>query len=104
MGMGDLLEWSAFGVGTVGTVLWAAGYKWKGKPVEGWFWLVSALLWIGFAVIHNHNGLAARDLLGVVLYVYGIYTAMRGQGTVAAAPVVGPASEPVAADTPVDKA
>lgn len=75
--MPDFLEWTAFGVGTVGTVLWAVGYKWKGKPVEGWFWLVSALLWIAFAVRQGHSGLMARDLLGVALYVIGIFKVMR---------------------------
>lgn len=77
MDMTEILEWSAFAVGTVGTILWARGFKWNGKPVEGWFWLVSALLWIWFALINNHGGLAARDLLGVGLYLYGIALTFR---------------------------
>ena len=70
--MNELLEWSAFSVGTIGTLFWAAGWKWRGRSVEGWFWLASALLWIWFAIINHHAGLAARDLLGVALYIVGI--------------------------------
>lgn len=84
--MGELLEWSAFGIGTIGTVLWARGFKWNGRPVEGWFWLASALLWIWFAISHSHEGLAARDMLGVGLYLYGIVRATRPESAVADVP------------------
>lgn len=70
--MNDLLEWAAFLVGTIGTLVWAVGWKWHGRQIEGWFWLVSAMLWIVFAAINRHAGLAARDLIGVALYVMGI--------------------------------
>jgi hypothetical protein len=71
--MSEVLEWAAFGIGTIGTVMWALGLKWNGKPIEGWFWLASALIWIVFAMVNDHNGLAARDLIGTVLYVVGIW-------------------------------
>lgn len=86
---GVLIEWMAFGVGTVGTVLWALGVKWNDKPLEGWFWLASALLWIVFATLNGHQGLAARDLIGAALYVAGIW---RAFATKPAAAVALPAS------------
>lgn len=71
----EVLEWSAFGLGTIGTALWALGIKWHGRPMEGWFWLVSALLWIAFAMLNGHHGLVARDLIGTALYAVGIWKA-----------------------------
>lgn len=71
------LEWTAFCIGTAGTVLWAIGFKWRGHPIEGWLWLLSSLLWIWFAVVHTHSGLAARDLIGLSLYVAGIVKGAR---------------------------
>ena len=73
------IEWSAFFIGTLGTIAWACGYRYKGKSVEGWLWLISAFLWIWFAMNSNHNGLAARDLLGVVLYATGIIGSYRNK-------------------------
>ena len=75
--MTETLEWAAFSIGTIGTICWALGYKWRGYPVEGWFWLLSALLWIWFALLSKHNGLAARDILGVALYCAGIYKSFQ---------------------------
>lgn len=72
-----LLEWSAFLIGTVGTVLWAANVRWRGRPLEGWLWLASSILWIWFATLFGHGGLAARDLLGASLYIAGIWRAFR---------------------------
>lgn len=68
-----VVEWAAFSVGTVGTVLWAIGYKWRGKPLEAYFWLASSFLWIWFAVSFSHHGLMLRDLIGVSLYFLAIY-------------------------------
>ena len=66
------LEWMAFSIGTIGTILWALGFKYKGRPLEGWFWLASSILWIWFSYINGHKGLASRDLLGLILYIIGI--------------------------------
>lgn len=74
-----ILEWTAFAIGTLGTVLWAGGYTLRGRRIEGWLWLVSSLLWIWFAVVHTHNGLAARDLIGLSLYIAGIVKTYRSK-------------------------
>ena len=73
----EFIEWAAFAVGTIGTIAWAIGIKYKGRAVEGWFWLASALLWIWFAVLSGHKALAARDILGVALYATGIVNSFR---------------------------
>lgn len=75
--MNIFLEWSAFGIGTIGTLLWAFNFKLKGRSIEGWFWLISAIFWIWFAALNSHAGLAARDLLGVALYITGIVKSMK---------------------------
>lgn len=70
------LEWMAFGVGTLGTVLWALR---KAEMVVGLLWLTSGLLWIVFATSGGHSGLAARDLLGVVLYAVGVLNTWKAR-------------------------
>ena len=67
-----IIEWSAFCIGTIGTIIWAI--KWRGGGIESWFWLASSLLWIVFAIQSSHSGLAFRDLIGVGLYTWGIWT------------------------------
>jgi hypothetical protein len=95
--MKEVLEWSAFALGTIGTIFWAAGFKWGGRSIEGWFWLGSSLLWILFASMNNHAGLAARDLLGVALYVFGIFKSFQPAVTTANVTVKAPAAplEPI---------
>jgi len=79
MGFLFWLEWSAFTVGTIGTLFWAKGARFKDKPVEGWFWLISGILWIVFAVSKGHYGLALRDVLGVILYLIGLHRIYSAQ-------------------------
>lgn len=55
----------AFVVGTLGTVLWAAG---KARGWEGVLWLISSLFWIAHAAQTSQHPLMARDLLGLALY------------------------------------
>jgi hypothetical protein len=74
------LEWIAFFLGTVGTIFWATGRKFKGKSLEGWFWLASALVWIAFSIKESKYGLVARDLLGAMIYCWGIARAFRSDG------------------------
>jgi hypothetical protein len=86
----DIVEWSAFCLGAVGTVLWAIEYRHHGKAVEGWFWLLSSLLWIVFAIYYSHKGLAMRDLVGVCLCIFGLKKTLFEKGTLGkSAPAVG---------------
>lgn len=55
----------AFFLGTLGTILWAAGWA---KGWEGVFWLASSLFWIVHAANTSQHPLLARDLLGLGLY------------------------------------
>ena len=66
-----LIEWGAFAVGTVGTLLWSLG---KNQLLVSVLWMFSAILWVVFAFYNGHYGLTARDLLGVILYAVGIRT------------------------------
>lgn len=85
------LEWGAFILGTIGTVCWAKGATYKNKPIEGWFWLFSGLLWIIFALSQKHFGLALRDVLGVILYIFGIIRSFReNTGASAAIATISP--------------
>ena len=43
--------------------------------------MTSALLWIAFALLHQHYGLTLRDLIGVILYSVGIYTYWKNSKT-----------------------
>lgn len=85
--MNELIEWSAFFVGTVGTIFWATDRKWRGRKVEGWLWLLSALLWIWFAFNDRKYGLAARDLLGAGLYIMGIIKVFQDKAAIVPVPV-----------------
>lgn len=83
----ELIEWSALLIGTSGTIIWALRI-WVG--VEAWLWLASGLLWIVFAAANGHEGLAVRDVIGIILYVTGIVTSFRNKRDLkrtAAAPV-----------------
>lgn len=67
----SILEYSALAVGTVGTLLWSLG---KNQLIVSILWMISAMLWIAFALSNEHYGLTARDGLGVLLYAMGIST------------------------------
>ncbi len=69
--MNAAIEWVALGVGTLGTVLWSLN---KSQFTVSILWLISSLLWIWFAQLNGHYGLTARDGLGVVMYLVGIWT------------------------------
>ena len=40
-------------------------------------WLISSVIWISFAVMKGHYGLAARDVLGALLCVVGMVREWR---------------------------
>lgn len=65
------LDWLALLVGTIGTVLWAHNGK-LAKYAAVW-WLVSSVLWMLFAYLKGLPALASRDLISVLLYLYGGY-------------------------------
>lgn len=69
--MNTILEYSALTIGTIGTLLWALG---KNQFLVSILWMVSALLWIAFSLLHQHYGLTIRDVIGVTLYSVGIHT------------------------------
>lgn len=73
-----ILEYSALTIGTIGTLLWALG---KNQLIVSILWMTSALLWIAFALLHQHYGLTLRDLIGVILYSVGIYTYWKNSKT-----------------------
>ena len=60
----EYIEWMAFGIGLLGAIAWAVEYKYNGRSIEGFLFILSALLWIWFAVSSSLIGLAARDYLG----------------------------------------
>lgn len=69
-----ILEWSAFLIGTAGSILWAFG---KSQLVVSVLWAVSAILWIAFAASSEIAGLALRDALALAIYVIGIRTYLQ---------------------------
>ncbi len=71
------LDWLAFGLGTIGTVVWISD---RFKGLEGAFWLLSGILWIFYAVQTHQDGFLLRHILGVALYAIGIITSIRRAG------------------------
>lgn len=65
------LDWPALVVGTIGTILWA--HNGRGAKYAAVWWLVSSLLWMLFAYGKGLPALGTRDLISVVLYLYGGY-------------------------------
>lgn len=65
------LDWLALSMGTIGTILWAHNGR-GAKYAAGW-WLASSLLWMAFAYLKGLPALGTRDLLSVLLYLYGGY-------------------------------
>ncbi len=63
------LDWLALAVGTVGTVLWA--HNGRSARYAALWWLASSLLWMVFAWAKGLPALGVRDLISVVLYLYG---------------------------------
>lgn len=74
-----ILEWTALGIGTIGTVLWSLG---KNQLLVSILWMVSSLLWIVFSFSNDHYALTARDILGVSLYAMGIHTYWKNKKVV----------------------
>jgi hypothetical protein len=66
-----IIEWTALVIGICGTVLWSLG---KNQFAVSLLWMISAILWIVFAVMNEHYGLIFRDFIGVILYAIGIKT------------------------------
>ncbi len=71
------LDWLAFGIGSIGTVIWISG---RLKGLEGAFWFVSGLLWIVYAAKNGQDGLLLRDIFGVSLYAVGMINALKRSG------------------------
>lgn len=69
-----IVEYTALGIGTLGTGLWALNKSQLGVSV---LWLASAVLWIVFAQMNGHVGLAVRDVIGLCLYVIAIRTYLK---------------------------
>lgn len=65
------LEWLALAIGTVCTAMWALN---KHQLMVSLLWICSSLLWILFAYFNGHHGLAARDILGLLIYAIGVGT------------------------------
>ena len=74
LNLSNILEYSALIIGTLGTILWAMG---KSQILVSILWLVSALIWIGFSLLNGHDGLAIRDVFGVLMYSIGIRTYLK---------------------------
>ena len=73
------LDWIALVVGAVGSLLWAHNGR-AAKYAAVW-WLGSSLLWIAFAWLHGLPALGIRDLLGVVIALYGSYRWLQPRST-----------------------
>lgn len=71
MSASDVIQWSAFVVGTVGSILWAHNGAWA--KYAGAFWLVASLLWVWFARLSGVPGLAARDLVSILTALWGAW-------------------------------
>jgi hypothetical protein len=67
----DLLQWLAFGFGTVGSVLWAHNGPWSKFAAA--FWLAASLLWVWFARLSGHPGLVARDAVSILTALWGAW-------------------------------
>ena len=67
----EIVEWSAFFIGALGTVLWAVNNQYS--KWSSIFWLLSGLLWIRYAVLSGEDALLWRDCIGLAIYAYGIY-------------------------------
>jgi hypothetical protein len=65
------IEWVAVAAGTAGTVLWAQG---RNQLAVSALWLTSSVLWVVFARINGHAGLAVRDTFGIVTAFWGMRT------------------------------
>lgn len=73
-----MVEWSAFFFGIIGSLFWATGYKWRGFQLEGYFWLVSSVLWVYFSIVEAHAGLMMRDLLSIAITGCGTVRSFLG--------------------------
>lgn len=65
------LDWVALCIGTLGTVLWA--HNGKSASYAGVLWFVSAMIWIAYAYLNRLPALGSRDIINVLLYIYGAY-------------------------------
>jgi hypothetical protein len=79
-----LLEYGALAIGTVGSVLWSLG---NNQLLVSILWMISAMLWIVFALSNEHYGLSARDCLGVLIYAMGIRTYWNGRKVLSVVPM-----------------
>lgn len=67
----DCIQWLAFGLGSVGSVLWA--HNGAGARYAAAFWLAASLLWLCFAKLSGLPGLAARDAISLATGLWGVW-------------------------------
>lgn len=73
----DSLQWLAFAVGTIGSLLWAHNGVWSKYAAA--FWLAASVLWVWYARLSGVPGLAARDLVGIGTAVWGAWRWMSSE-------------------------
>ncbi len=67
----DCLQWLAFAVGTIGSLLWAHNGTWSKYAAA--FWLAASVLWVWYAQLSGVPALAARDLVGIGIALWGVW-------------------------------
>lgn len=73
------LDWVALAIGTTGTILWSQNGRFS-KWAAVW-WLVSSFFWVAFSWMHGLPALGLRDLISILLYVYGAWRWLLRTGT-----------------------
>jgi hypothetical protein len=77
MSLVDFIQWLAFAVGTVGTLLWACRGPWSKYAAA--FWIAASLLWIWFDRLSGLAGPAARDLVSIFITLWGAWRWLPGR-------------------------